>query len=266
LGRKNRKTYDKNNLTIFTKSPKKGMQKHRKMLFFVLFKISLNKHKQHLNNQINKYNLLIADAHYLVREGLKSIFEAENEFNVCSEVENYDSIIDEIIKNNPDVIILGMNIQGVSIIPVVGKILETFPSKKILVLDTNEDTTEIVTLLRMGVHGYILKHCDREEILDAVKAMVVGKTFFCSNVIKLNKKNLTIDDNHNSSIQLSEREIEVLELISQGLTNNEIAEKMFLSTHTVASHRKNLMRKLNARNNVDLVISAIKEKFIIPKI
>ncbi len=229
-----------------------------------MFKISLNKNRE-LTTTTAVYKLLIADAHYLVREGLKSIFENEKGFQVCAELENYDPILDEIIEHNPDVVILGMNIQGVSIVPVVTKILNSFPSKKILVLDTNEDTTEIITLLKLGVHGYILKHCDREEILDAIKAMVAGKTFFCSNVIKLNKKDLN-EDAHQNSIQLSEREIEVLELISQGLTNNEIAEKIFLSTHTVASHRKNLMRKLNARNNVDLVISAIKERFIIPKI
>jgi DNA-binding NarL/FixJ family response regulator len=141
---------------------------------------------------------------------------------------------------------------------------QRLPAKKILVLDTNEDANEIIRLLSMGVHGYILKQCDHQEIIDAVNTILQGKNFFCSNVLKLNKtpvKSLSQVDT-DSTVRLSAREIEILELISQGLTNNEIADKTFISAHTVASHRKNLMKKFSARNNVDLVISAIKENFI----
>ncbi len=89
--------------------------------------------------------------------------------------------------------------------------------------------------------------------------MMKGKNFFCSNVIKVER-----DIESGKLSKLSDREVEVLRLISQGMTNNEIAEQIFLSSHTVATHRKNLMKKLKAKNNVDLVISAIKESIIQP--
>jgi len=111
----------------------------------------------------------------------------------------------------------------------------------------------------MGVHGYILRQCDAEEIMEAIRAITANKNFFCSNVIQFNKSVAGSVEN-----RLSMREVEILKLIAEGLTNNEIADKIYLSAHTVATHRKNLMRKFQAKNNVDLVISAIKESIIVP--
>lgn len=208
--------------------------------------------------------IFIADSHFLVRQGLKTIFHAQNGFEVVGESDELVNILDSIEAAQPDVIVVGLNIQGVSVVESIEELRQRLPFKKILVLDTNEDANEIIRLLSMGVHGYILKQCDHQEIIDAVSTIMQGKNFFCSNVLKLNKtpvKSLSQVD-PDSTIRLSGREIEILELISQGLTNNEIADKTYISAHTVASHRKSLMKKFGARNNVDLVISAIKENFI----
>ncbi len=208
--------------------------------------------------------LLIADSHYLVRQGLHAIFDAHQGFEVVGETEHLERLVDLIGDKQPDVVIIGLNIQGISAVEVIEEIRNQFPDKRILVLDTNEDTSEIIQILRLGVHSYILKQCDHQEILDAVQSIMAGKNFFCSNVIKLNKNQFRRDDTgaESATIRLSERELQILELISQGLTNKEIADRTFISTHTVASHRKNLMKKFGAKNNVDLVISAIKENFI----
>lgn len=208
--------------------------------------------------------IFIADSHYLVRQGLKTIFSAQNGFEVVGESDELVNMLDLIESAQPDVVVVGLNIQGVSVVESIEELRQRLPAKKILVLDTNEDANEIIRLLSMGVHGYILKQCDHQEIIDAVNTILQGKNFFCSNVLKLNKtpvRSLSQVDT-DSTVRLSAREIEILELISQGLTNNEIADKTFISAHTVASHRKNLMKKFSARNNVDLVISAIKENFI----
>lgn len=208
--------------------------------------------------------VFIADTHYLVRQGLKTIFAAPDGFEVVGETDDLSQILNLVEETQPDVVVVGLNIQGVSVVGIIEELRRRLPFKKILVLDTNEDANEIVRLLSMGVHGYILKQCDHQEIIDAVNTIVQGKNFFCSNVLKLNKtplKSMSQVDN-DSTIRLSEREIEILELISQGLTNNEIADRTFISSHTVASHRKSLMKKFGAKNNVDLVISAIKENFI----
>lgn len=202
--------------------------------------------------------VVVSDENYLVRQGLKSIFDSYPGFEIIEEVSQFEELTEKITKCKPDLVIIGLNIQGVSGEDIIRQILKQRSEQKIIVVDTKEDVNEIISILRMGVQGYILKHCDKQEILDAVHAVVNGKTFFCSNVMKLNKSASA------KEIILSERELQVLSLISEGLTNNEIADKIYLSAHTIASHRKNLMKKFEANNNVDLVIKAIKEKFIAP--
>lgn len=220
---------------------------------------------------MNPIKIIIADQHYLIRQGLRSIFSDTSKYQIVFDTDDYIQIPLLINLYKADVVIIGLNIKGVNAIDVIRQTQEEYPHVKILVLDTNENTDDIVTILRLGVPGYILKQCDHQEIIDAVNAIMQGKNFFCSNVLKINKTENTencagyeTSVNLKDPVKLSSREVEILELISQGLTNNEIADKIFLSVHTVATHRKNLMKKFNAKNNVDLVICAIKEHFIVP--
>ncbi len=215
--------------------------------------------------------IIVADQHYLIRQGLRSIFSDTTKYQIVFDTDDYIQIPLLINLYQADVVIIGLNIQGVNAIDVIRQTQQEYPHVKILVLDTNENTDDIVTILRLGVPGYILKQCDHQEIIDAVNSIMQGKNFFCSNVLKINKAvNTENCAGYETSVKLkdpvklSSREVEILELISQGLTNNEIADKIFLSVHTVATHRKNLMKKFNAKNNVDLVICAIKEHFIVP--
>lgn len=204
-------------------------------------------------------SILIADHNYLLRQGLRLIFDSTPGYQITGETEDPEQLPDLIKAQDPDLVIIGLSQPGMSARDVIGTILRKFPKKKLLVIDIVEDRNEIVQILQMGVHGYILRQCDKQEILDAVRTIMLNKNFFCSNIIRFNRDRQT-----GISAKLSAREIEILKLISEGLTNNEIAEKVFLSSHTIATHRKNLMRKLNAKNNVDLVISAIKESIIVP--
>lgn len=210
--------------------------------------------------------ILIADSHYLVRQGLRHIFDNKEEFKVVADTDDYQAAIALSLTYEPDVVIIGLNVLGANAIDTISHIMKHLPKQKILVLDSNENVTDIVQILKLGVHGYILKQCDEPEIIDAIHVILRGKNFFCSNVLKLNNDQANCCGNEldckHGLINLSNREIEVLELISQGLTNKEIADKIFLSSHTIATHRKNLMKKFQAKNNVDLVISAIKENFI----
>lgn len=211
--------------------------------------------------------LLVADQHYLIRQGLKVIFnQFPSKYHIIKDTDQYETVIPLVSLYNPDVVIIGLNIHGISATTIIEQLITEHPQQKILVIDTNEDTKEVIKILQMGVHGYILKQCDQEEIIEAIEAMMAGKKFFCSNVLKLNNPSdcsgfISLNE---VPIKLSEREIEILELIAQGLTNKEIADKKFISSHTVASHRKNLMKKFKAKNNVDLVISAIRDNFIAP--
>lgn len=208
---------------------------------------------------MSKAGILIADPNYLVREGIKLVFNSDEGFEVIGETTDYDHLPELIRSHQPRIVVIGLNVKGFSVIEKIEEVLRDFPEQKVLVIDTNEDKYEIIQILQLGVHAYILKDCDRDEILEAGRSILNNKRFFCSNVIKVNH-----DAKTGIQSKLSEREIEILKLIAEGLTNNEIAYKIFLSPHTVATHRKNLMRKLDAKNNVDLVIGAIKESIIAP--
>ncbi|HEY8366326.1 MAG TPA: response regulator transcription factor [Bacteroidia bacterium] len=203
-------------------------------------------------------DILIAENNFLVRQGLRAIFDGEEGYQIIGETENYDQMLEMVSILKPRVLIIGINLQSESMVTYVQQVLILHPEVKILVIDIKEDVSEIVSILKAGVHGYILKQCDKGEILDAMRAILRGSNFYCHNVMKLNK---TLSER---TVTLTQRELQVLNLISEGLTNKEIAEKIFLSDHTVASHRKNLMKKFDATNNVDLVIKAIKERIIFP--
>jgi len=201
--------------------------------------------------------IVIVDPNYLVRLGLKSVLENEPMFKIQAEFSNFNDCINAVNILNPDLLILGFTVHSVSGPDVVKQVKKKRNDQKILVVDTKEDLNDIIVTLRMGVQGYILRQCDRDEILEASRQVLNGKTFFCSNVVKINKS-------QKDSIELSERELQVLSQIAEGLTNNEIGEKIFLSPHTVATHRKNLMKKFKAANNVDLIIRAIKHHILVP--
>ncbi|MBL0912686.1 MAG: response regulator transcription factor [Bacteroidia bacterium] len=203
-------------------------------------------------------DLVIAEGNFLVRQGLQAIFKEEDGFSIVGETENYDQMLEMVSVRKPDVLIIGINLQSESIITYIQQVRILHPEVKILVIDIKEEVSEIVSILKVGVQGYILKQCDKGEIMDAMRAILRGSNFFCHNVMKLNK---TLSER---TVTLTQRELQVLNLISEGLTNKEIADRIFLSDHTVASHRKNLMKKFEATNNVDLVIKAIKERIIFP--
>lgn len=204
-----------------------------------------------------KKTIVIADAHYLVRQGLQTVFVNHPEFAVVADTGNYETVIPLLSIYKPDILLIGLNVHGISAEKVIAEIMQT-SEQKILVLDTNEDYDSVIRLLEMGVHGYILKQCDGNEIIEAAHAICNGKNFFCSNVLNIRRKTDAISIPTENTI-LSVREMEVLRCIAEGLTNNEIADRLNLSSHTIASHRKNLMKKFDAKNNVDLVVSAIKE-------
>ncbi len=204
-----------------------------------------------------KKTIIIADAHFLIRQGLQTVFVNHPEFAVVADTGNYETVIPLLSIYKPDILLIGLNVHGISAENVIAEILNT-SNQKVLVLDTNEDYDSVVRLLEMGVHGYILKQCDGNEIAEAANAICEGKNFFCSNVLNI-RKNSDFSNTNTENTVLSAREMEVLRFIAEGLTNNEIADKLNLSAHTIASHRKNLMKKFDAKNNVDLVVSAIKE-------
>lgn len=215
--------------------------------------------------------IAIADSQYLMRLGMRTVVQSTTNIHVVAETDKYDQLPELLFTYQPDVCIIGINQHTENPVEIVKQLMQHFEKTRILIVDTLENPNEVISLLQTGVQGYILKQCDRDEIIQAIESIHTGRNFYCSNVIRLNSGKIeyncsghTVYFKKNENLRLSNRELEVLKLIAEGYTNYEIADKIFVSSHTVATHRKNLMKKFQARNNVDLVISAIKDQLITP--
>jgi DNA-binding NarL/FixJ family response regulator len=198
-------------------------------------------------------NVLIVDDHPVVVEGLRKLFcESDKNFS-CAIAYSVAETIKALKVFSPDIILLDINLPDGSGIDLCKKILLEQPNMKILALSSFADRSFISRMLENGANGYLLKSSSEEEIFEAVNAILDGKSHIGADVSEImsNAKNTT------DAFRLTRREIEVLKLIAEGLTNQEIADKLFISFQTVDSHRKNLFKKLDARKRASLINIAI---------
>ena len=152
----------------------------------------------------------------------------------------------------------------------ISKTLREFPDVKIIAVTPEQSAQTLVDALRAGVASYIKKDCDITEILDSVTETSKGNRFFCGQILETIKKaNIDVEDIDCDALTcepltLSERELEVITLIAEGHTNQQIAELLFLSAHTVNTHRKNIMGKLGVKNTAGIVMYAVKTNLVTP--
>lgn len=201
--------------------------------------------------------VFITDDHYMVIEGIRSLLQNENGVEWIGHATNAASCLAFLQKQQPDVILLDINLPDKSGIDLCKEIKELYPSIFILGLSTYNQQSFIQKMIDNGASGYLLKNATSKELVEAIETVVLGKTYFSHEAAQVMKqhKNETIP-------VITRRETEVLELISIGMTNIEIAHKLFLSTSTIDTHRKNLLAKFDAKNVALMVRMAIKLKYI----
>ena len=159
--------------------------------------------------------------------------------------------------------------EGFSI-DVIPKILALKPNIKIVAITPEQSGKTIIDALKSGVMSHVKKDCSIVEIIDSVKETAKNKKFFCGQILEtINKEGIDVEELSDSEftcepIILSAREIEVITFIAEGFTNVEISEKLFLSKHTVNTHRKNIMAKLGVKNTAGIVMYAVREKYTTP--
>lgn len=213
-----------------------------------------------LNKKIEMIDILIANNNLIAGEGLKTILQSRLGNRVLGVVDNQESLITSSKKYFPDIVVIDYSNPsfGVDFIVEIKKI---YKSSKILAITDVLPKQTIHKALKNGVDSYLLDDCQKPEILEAIDDTYHGKQFYCGHVIDILGEK---DDELNGcgGISLSEREIEIIRLISDGLTNKEIADALCLSTHTVNTHRKNIMAKLGIKNTAGIVIYAVKENII----
>ena len=216
----------------------------------------------------NKMSLIIADNSDVMRAGLVSVLEKDATFSISGEATNSEQLEEQIRTNNPSIVIIDYTSKGFSV-DVIKKFSSSKYNIKFIAITHAQSAQTLVDAFKSGVTSYVKKDCDLSEIIEAVRETVKGNKFYCGQILHIIKRaQLDVDeiefDKFCDPIILSERENEIIVLISEGYTNNQIADQLFLSNHTITTHRKNIMAKLGVKNTAGIVMYAVKTNLISP--
>ncbi len=210
-------------------------------------------------------NILLADDHKLITEGLSIAISLEKSFNIVGVAHNGFEALDLIKSKNPDIAIFDINMPHLSGLNAAKEALKLYPDLKILMLSIYDNSWYIMKAIEMGCKGYVLKSADTSEIIKALERISEGNTYYCnqtSQVIVDTLPHKIAEDKLKKAFNLTAREKEIIELIAEGLSSKEIANKLCLSIKTVDAHRSNIYDKMEVNNSIQLIRKAIKYDFI----
>jgi two-component system, NarL family, invasion response regulator UvrY len=202
--------------------------------------------------------IVIADPSFLAREGFKRILDGYKSYRIIGEIKNNRELWFKLSSLNPKILVLDYSDRNFLEPNEITKIKDYVPSSKILVISNHDDKQNILNVIKQGAIGYLTKECEADEIYKALDTVSKGEKFFCSKVIDIIlEKHYEPNKKNGSAVLLSDREIEIIKLIVEGNSNQDIADKLFLSIHTVYTHRKNMMKKLKLKSPVELILYAL---------
>ena len=201
-------------------------------------------------------NLFIVDDHYMVIEGIRSLLQSEKDIVWMGHATNATSCLSFLKQQLPDLILMDVNLPDMSGTNLCKLVREQYPSVLILGLSTFKQHAIIRNMMDNGASGYLLKNASKEEMLEAIANAMRGKTFFSTEAA------FELQHSKSEMPLITRREKEVLQLIAKGLTNAEIAAKLFISIPTVNTHRKSLLEKFDAKNTAILISKASKQGLI----
>ncbi len=212
-------------------------------------------------------NILLVDDHTLIREGLKLILKKNKNFKIIGEASNGVEAIKYIEKNanKVHVVMLDITMPELDGFEVAKIVRQSYPDIKILALTMHSEESYITKMIDVGVHGYVLKDSNLEDLSTAIQTLLDGKPYYSSDVSAIMINSLMNKDKKKENTEinnLTEREVQIIDLITEGFKSSEIAEKLQLSTRTIEVHRRNLMKKLDVKNTAELVSFVLKSKLI----
>ncbi len=203
--------------------------------------------------------LYIVDDHAVVIEGIYSLLQKEKEIDIAGYASNAANCLEYLTARTADVILMDISLPDMNGVDLCKIIKQKYPGIMVLALSTFNQGTYIRKMMENGASGYLLKNAAKEEIIEAIKMVTKGKTYLSFDAAITLK---SAEQRLQTIPPLTKREKEVLQHIAQGLTNLQIAEKLFISIDTVDSHRKNLHSKLNVNNTALLVRFAIENDLL----
>jgi DNA-binding NarL/FixJ family response regulator len=209
-----------------------------------------------------KIKILLVDDHKIIRVGLKGFIHRQPDMVVvgeCGDEQNALLLTEKLV---PDVILMDIDLQGSSGISATRQIKSKFPNMKILAITLHEEEMSILPMVQAGALGYVLKNADPLEMIDAIRTVHRGNSYYSGQVSDIILHSLSRQKTNTLPDGLTTREMEVLSMIAQEYSNGQIADKLFISIRTVDTHRRNLLDKLNLKNTAGLVKYAIEKGLI----
>ncbi|REE00435.1 response regulator transcription factor [Marinoscillum furvescens] len=205
---------------------------------------------------MKKINVLISDFQFLTRAGLIHLISERDEFELVGVVDGAEELMTNVLTNHPDVLLMDYQSKDPVLQSLLGQVVKANATNVLII--TNEDKREhIKPLIDMGIKGIVTKKCSQNEILNAIESVSKNSRFYCNRIL-----DLLIDDSQDKAedcepTDLSPREYEVLQLITKGHKTAQIADELNVSVHTINSHRKNILKKLNLKSPTELIVYAL---------
>ncbi len=206
---------------------------------------------------MRKIKVLVSDFQFLTREGLVHLVTEKDEFELCGVVQGAEEVMKWVLLEHPDVLLMDYDNHDPILKSLLNQVIESRATNVLII--TNEDRREhIKPLLDMGIKGIVTKQCSQNEILNAIDSLSRNNRFYCNRILDLlieneqDPKEIEIEPS-----DLSPREMEVLRLITKGHKTVQIADELNVSVHTINSHRKNILKKLNLRSPTELIVYAM---------
>ena len=213
-----------------------------------------------------KIRILLADDHTVVRRGLRLLLEGQPEFSVVAEAADGKQAVDAVEAAKPDVVVLDIAMPNLNGIEAAQRILSVAPNTSIVILSMHSDESYVLRALKAGAKGYLLKDSAEGDLIEAIKSVTRGKTFFSPEITKMLAEDYVreirargIEDSYEL---LTPREREILQLLAEGKSNKDIATLLNLSLYTVETHRRNLQDKLNLHSFAELILYAVRKGVI----
>ncbi|MBX3242731.1 MAG: response regulator transcription factor [Chitinophagaceae bacterium] len=200
-----------------------------------------------------KITILIVDDHKLIRDTWSFILNSDSRFQVIAETDTGREAIQLSEKKNPDIILMDINMSPMNGFEATKEILKTSTHPKIIGVSMHSQPAYAKKMLQMGAVGYITKNSSKEEMINAICKVAEGKKYVCNEVKSILSEQMLEDSQQPDINLLSQREVEIIDLIKQGQSSREIAEQLDITLKTVEVHRHNILKKLNLKNTAALV-------------
>ena len=218
---------------------------------------------------MNKINIVLADDHVLVRNGIKAMLETESDISVVGEAGDGNEALESAKMYKPDILVLDIRMPNMTGLEAAAKLKSYSPSTKAVILSMHDSEEYVLQALEAGAYGYLLKDTDKNEFIKALKQIHGGSKYFSGGVSNVLANSLLRTKTYTTSTVLKEdqyhltkREKEILRMVIDGKHNKDIADSLGKSVRTIETHRFNIMKKLDVNNAVDMVNKTVKENLV----